>query len=209
MAYGGQLNALDYCAGAYAPFTGVSPNDCNRGSAPIDEQLQAVIGPTAPVGGAVVATQPDTLSGGCGPLPATFPLGVVMYLNVSLPVGTQGSSRFAISFGADGATRPATGEAPLRWSSSRTYGTVRAAPRRVCSRSSRRPPIHRRPPSGPRHDRERMSRTCARRARMEGRQVLAADGGRGVPADVRDYAAVRAASVDGPDGSMSSYLLTR
>ena len=112
-AYNGQLNAWDYCAGAYVQPAGVSPNNCDRGLAPIDEQLQAAIGPTAQVGDAIAATQPDAPSGGFGPLPATLPPGVVMYLNVSLSVGTPGTSRFAVSVSADGAALPYTGEASL------------------------------------------------------------------------------------------------
>ncbi|HEX6799930.1 MAG TPA: hypothetical protein VF116_19620 [Ktedonobacterales bacterium] len=113
-AYSGQLSAWDYCAGYYARPAGVTPNNCDRGTAPTDEMLQAEFASDAPVGTIVAATQSAPPAEGFGPLPAVLPPGSVMYLHLGLtaPVA-QGTYAFAVSITVDGAQLPFTGAASL------------------------------------------------------------------------------------------------
>lgn len=108
--YSGQLNEWDYCAGYYTRPAGVTPNNCDRGTAPTDEQLQAAFAANAPVGTIVATTQPQPPYEGFGPLPAILPPGIVMYLNVGLSAPTApGTYAFAVSITVDGTQLPFTG----------------------------------------------------------------------------------------------------
>lgn len=89
-AYSGQLSAWDYCAGYYARPAGVTPNNCDRGTAPTDEMLQAAFASDAPVGTIVAATQSAPPAEGFGPLPAVLPPGSVMYLHLGLTARRAG-----------------------------------------------------------------------------------------------------------------------
>jgi hypothetical protein len=108
-AYGGQLSEWDYCAGIYARPAGVAPNNCDRGSSPIDEKLQATFAADAQPGADVTATQPAPPYQGFGPLPAVLPPGIIMYLNVQLTAPTaSGTYTFAVALTTDGAMLPFT-----------------------------------------------------------------------------------------------------
>ena len=113
-AYSGQLGAWDCCAGSYARPTGVTPNNCDRGSAPTDEMLQATFAASAPIGTIVAAAQPDLPSEGFGPLPAVLPPGIVMYLHVGLVAPkAQGTYAFQVSITVDGTQLPFSSAASL------------------------------------------------------------------------------------------------
>lgn len=113
-AYSGQLSEWDYCAGYYARPAGVTPNNCDRGTAPTDEPLQAAFAANASVGTIVATTQPQPPYEGFGPLPAILPPGIVMYLNVGLIAPTaMGTYTFAVSITVDGAELPFTGGASM------------------------------------------------------------------------------------------------
>ncbi len=100
-AYSGQLSEWDFCAGFYARPAGVSPNNCDRGTAPVDEQLQAAFAPSAQVG-TVISASPST--------PAVLPPEAIMYIAVSLTAPTApGTYSFALAVTADGAPLPFTG----------------------------------------------------------------------------------------------------
>jgi hypothetical protein len=108
-AYSAHLSEWDYCAGSYTRPAGVTPNNCDRGTAPIDEGLQAVFTANALPGTVVTATQPAPPFEGFGPLPATLPAGSIMYLNVQLTAPTApGTYTFAVSITADGTDAPFT-----------------------------------------------------------------------------------------------------
>lgn len=114
VAYTSQLNAWDFCAGFYARPAGVTSNNCDRGSAPIDEQLRAGFASTAQPGTVVASTQPGGSSGNFGPLPAALPPGSAMYLNVTITAPTApGTYAFAINLTADGAQLPYSGNTSL------------------------------------------------------------------------------------------------
>ncbi|HEY7339513.1 MAG TPA: hypothetical protein VH591_01420 [Ktedonobacterales bacterium] len=114
VAYTSQLNEWDFCAGFYARPAGVTSNNCDRGSAPIDEQLQAGFASTAQPGTVVASTQPGGSSGSYGPLPAALPPGSAMYLNVTITAPTApGTYAFATSLTVDGAQLPYSGNTSL------------------------------------------------------------------------------------------------
>ncbi|HEY1388875.1 MAG TPA: hypothetical protein VGF38_10050 [Ktedonobacterales bacterium] len=109
VAYTSQLNVWDYCDGFYARPAGVTANNCDRGSAPVDEQIQAAFTSVAQPGTVVTASQPNTQSGSFGSLPAALPPGSVMYLNVAITAPTApGTYTFAVAPTADGASFPFT-----------------------------------------------------------------------------------------------------
>lgn len=114
VAYTSQLNAWDFCAGFYARPAGVTSNNCDRGSAPVDEQLQAVFASTAQPGTVVASTQPGGSGGSFGPLPAALLPGSAMYLNVTITAPTApGTYTFAVSLTVDGASFPYTSNTSL------------------------------------------------------------------------------------------------
>jgi hypothetical protein len=108
--YTAALSEWDFCAGYYARPAGVTPENCDRGSAPMDEGLQAAFAANAQPGTIVTATQPLPSNSTFGPLPAMLPPGVAMYLYVDLTAPkASGVYIFAVSITADGSSLPFTG----------------------------------------------------------------------------------------------------
>jgi len=108
--YTAALSEWDFCSGYYARPAGVTPENCDRGSAPMDEGLQATFAGNAQPGTIVTATQTLPNNSTFGPLPAVLPPGVVMYLYIGLTAPTApGTYTFAASITADGSQLPFTG----------------------------------------------------------------------------------------------------
>jgi hypothetical protein len=99
--YGGQLNAWDFCNGAYSRQAGVVNMNCDRGDIGINPMLQASLG-SAAVG---------TVASAMGALPVSLPPQALIVVGVTLttPATALGIYSFAASITSDGATSPYSG----------------------------------------------------------------------------------------------------